>query len=110
MLRDVRFLETHTDVFHAGKNFGKKLGAGSGKVVTDLKIQYDSEEKWFEFTYGGRTGYIFANNCAFWEPDQTAPAPLIINEHKTDDKNKRSRAQVSTPQSHVFEGRGGGLK
>ncbi len=109
MLRDVRFLETHNDIFHAGKNFGKKHGTG-GRFIQDLSVKYDEDKQWFEFRYGGRIGYIFINNCAFWEPEQETQAPVVVNEHKTDDKSKRSRAQVSTPQSHVFEGRGAGLK
>lgn len=106
-MRDVRFLELHSDLFHAGKNFGKKLIPGK---VSGLKVQYDENEKWFEITYMNRVGYISPTAWHFWEPEQETSAPVIVNEHKTDDKSKRSSAQVSTPQSHVFEGRGQGRK
>lgn len=99
-MTDVRFLELHSDLFHAGKNFGKKLNP---KSISGMTLQYDPEEKWFEITYMGRKGYIFSNNCAFWEPlIESVSVPVIVNEHKTEDKSKRSKAQVSTPQSHVF--------
>lgn len=106
MKKNVHFMECHTDVFHAGKNFGKKLHP---KKTQGLSLQYDSDEKWFEITHNGRTGYIFSNNCAFWEPEGASPIPEPVNAHKTEDKSKRAKAQVSTPQSHVFS-TGPGLK
>lgn len=75
-------------------------------------LQWDPKEKWFEVTWdngkhGPRTGYVFTNNVAFWEP-VGKPIETPKNEHKTETVDGRRRAQVSTPMGHVFEGPGAG--
>lgn len=107
-MEQVRFLHVYEDVFHAGKNFGKKL---TTKNVEGLEIIYDKmevEEKRFKLTYQGRTGYLGRTNIAFWEPESSQPIITPKNEHKTEHVEGRKRAQVSTPMDHVFEGRGHG--
>jgi len=104
-LIDVRFLECHTDVFHAGKNFGKKLAPNK---LSGMKLSWDPKEKWFELTWQNRTGFIFSNNCAFFELEDDQVIDVPKNEHKTESIEGRRRAQVSTPTGHVFEGEGKG--
>lgn len=104
-MQDVRFLELHTELFHAGKNFGKKLVP---KATSGLKLQWDSKERWFEVTWNGRSGYIFSTNAAFMELEVGDVIELPKNDHKTEHVEGRRRAQVSTPTGHVFEGEGKG--
>lgn len=104
-MKNVRFLELHTELFHAGKNFGKKLIPTS---LLGMTLQWDEKEKWFEITWNGRKGYIFMNNCAFWEELDEVIVELPKNEHRTEALEGRRRAQHSTPMDHVFEGKGHG--
>ena len=99
MLKDVRFLEVHTEVFFAGKNFGKKFVM---KNIPGLSLKWNDTEKWFELTWNKRKGIIFPTNCSVCEFEDGVEVKMPVNEHKTEDKSKRSKAQVSTPQSHVF--------
>lgn len=104
MLIDIKTLNVTEELFHAGKNHGKKLATNPN---TGLKIQYDDEKDRFEITYNGVLGYW--KDHYFFVPASSKKLPEPVNEHKTEDKSKRSKAQVSTPQSHVFSS-GPGLK
>lgn len=106
-MQDARLLKTHTEVFHAGKNFKNTI---TEKDIKDfgLTLRWDPKERRFEMVYLNRLGYISENNVAFWEPVQETQAPVIKNEHKTESIEGRRRAQVSTPTGHVFDGEGKG--
>lgn len=97
MLVDVKTLNITEELFHAGKNHGKKL---TTNVNTGLKIQYDEDKQRFEITFNGVVGYW--KDHYFWVPAASKQLAEPKNEHKTEDRSKRSKAQVSTPQSHVF--------
>lgn len=98
------YLETHTPLFHPkGKNLGTKIFPDR---IQDCQAFYDDECGEIEVIYQGIKTYLGVTAYAQWAPDQREPE--IKNEHHTEDKSKRSKAQVATPQSHVFEGRGAG--
>lgn len=107
MVKKIRWIEFHSPVFHGGKNFTNKIEV---KRHDTLKIEYHTDEEMFYLTYQNRTSTLPVTSAFIWEAESDGPIPLVVNEHKTDDKNKRSKAQVATPQSHVFEGRGQGKK
>ena len=103
---DIRFAKFHDQVFHGGKNFSDKIEV---RLHDGLKLQFDETTKRFVITYKGRVGYLPETSAFIWEPaEQLVSVPVVVNEHRTEDKSKRSKAQVSTPMSHVFEGRGNG--
>lgn len=107
MLIKVIHIQFHDDVFHAGKNFGKKIEISK---VDGLKIEFDEDNRRFYMTYKNRIR-VFPELSAFsWEDEQNSPEPIleIKNEHRTEDRSKRVSAQVSTPMGHVFEGPGKG--
>lgn len=107
MLEDIRWIEFKKPVFHAGKNFTEKIEI---KRHDGLKIQLHEEKRRFYITYQNRVLELPEESAFSWERVANVEIPMIVNEHKTEDKNKRSKAQVSTPQSNVFEGKGQGLK
>lgn len=102
-------IEFHTDLFHAGVNFGKKIGLGTAKNIAGIKMETNPEKTWVFFHYNDRTREIpVFGNVASWElASKKIPAPPK-NEHKTDDVAGRRRAQVATPMDHVFRGEGHG--
>lgn len=106
-MQDISELKTHTEIFHAGKNFKTLI---TKKDISDfgLKLQWNSKERWVEFTYKNVTKHIPEGNVASWDPVQKHSAPEVTNEHKTEHVEGRRRAQVSTPTGHVFDGEGKG--
>lgn len=106
---ELESIEFHTEVFHAGKNFGKKLGHGTGRGIDGLKMEADDAKEWITLTYKGRKREIpVFGNVASWERKRANAESEPKNEHKTMDVNKIKTAQVSTPMGHVFEGPGKG--
>lgn len=103
----IRFLETHTEIFHAGKNHGKKF---STDRPTDKILEYNPETKEFCLTWNNRKAYIPMHNVVIYEPVTDVPVIVPKNEHHTQDTRKIKTAQVSTPMGHVFEGPGRGKK
>ena len=104
-MTEIRFLETHGEVFFAGKNFGKKFLV---KSIPGLKLQWDEQKRRVVVNWKDRIGWIFEGNCAFLEPEEGIAPVTPINEHRTENVEGRRRAQVSTPTGHVFEGEGAG--
>jgi len=102
-MQDIRFLETHTDVFFNGKNFGKKL-----KPSEILKLKWDSGNRWVDIYWNGRIGHIMESNIAFFESDDGRIIEEPKNEHRTEHVAGRKKAQVATPMDHVFRGEGHG--
>lgn len=103
----IRFLETHTEIFHAGKNHGKKFSLDK---PTDRIIEYDPKTEEFCLTWNKRKAYIPKHNVVIYEPVTDEVVETPVNVHHTEDKRKRAGAQVSTPMGHVFEGQGAGKK
>jgi hypothetical protein len=95
MKTPIEFAELHGVLFMAGKNHGLKLTSSAA-----LKLEYDEEKKELFVTYKDKTSRIPAPNISsFMEagqlqrPSHPDPAPAPVNKVK---------AQVSTPQDHVF--------
>lgn len=106
---EIESIEFHNDVFHAGTNFGKKIGYGTGKSSDGVKMEATDDRTWLYLHYKGRTREIpVFGNVASWEVKRANPPREIVNEHKTETLEGRRRAQVSTPMGHVFEGPGKG--
>lgn len=104
-MEDVRFLETHGEIFLGGKNMGKKH---SPKRLTGLSLQWDEVKRRCEMKWNGELGYILEGNVAYWVPEIGPKVGIPTNEHRTESVEGRKRAQVSTPMGHVFEGPGKG--
>ena len=104
MRQSVLFLHMPDDVFHAGKNFGKKL---SPKAVQGLQIFYDKSEHEFEIVYNKRSQFVDRTGCR-WELESGAVTEEVRNEHKPEILQGRKSAQVSGPHDHVFAGEGAG--
>lgn len=106
---EIESVEFHTEIFHAGRNFGKKIGWGTGKNNEGVRVEANKDKTWVYFHYNGRTREIpVFGNVASWEVKRENAAPEPVNEYKTQDVNKIKTAQVSTPMGHVFEGPGKG--
>lgn len=106
---EIESIEFHTEIFHAGKNFGKKIGYGTAKGPDGAKVTANDDKTWVYFDYKGRVREIpVFGNVASWElkRDQAKPSPK--NEHKTTSVEKFKTAQVETPMGHVHEGLGKG--
>ena len=98
MLIDIKSLNVTEELFHAGKNHGKKLVTNTH---TGFKIQLDEATMIFHLTYNGVVGMW--KDHYFWVPASSKQLPEVKNEHKPETKAGRLKAQVATPQSHVFK-------
>lgn len=107
---EVDSIEFHSDVFHAGVNFGKKLGRGTQKNLPELKIEINEEKTFVKLTYKDRVREFPALSAFSWELKNTAIPSVPVNAHKTTDVAAFRTAQVSTPMGHVHEGPGRGKK
>lgn len=106
MLEPVHYVEFHSPLFHAGKNFGTKVEVHKHQGLT---ITYDDDLSLFNIEYKGRMAKCPWTSAFLWEPKSVVtPIPVVVNEHRTQDASKRKGAQVSTPMGHVFEGPGAG--
>ena len=115
----VSFAELHSALFFGGKNFGLKLEPSKLTglhLVTELDAGHDR----LYVLYNGKGALIGSSFATVTLPEElTKELYAFIDEEKkknpevvkavappqfdtTQDKSKRSRAQVSTPQSHVF--------
>lgn len=106
MKEEIDSITFHDDLFHAGKNFSKKVDVSK---FSGLSISLNNDTHRFEVSYQNRTRYLPELSAFSWELVTQVPIPKIENEHRTEDKSKRSRAQASTPQGHVFAGPGAGV-
>ena len=98
---EVRFLETHGDIFLGGKNHGKKHRPSAG-----LTIKWNEKDERAEMTWNGEVGWVFTGNIALLVPGKAVELPK--NEHATESLAGRKKAQVATPMDHVFRGEGHG--
>lgn len=105
---EIDSIEFHSDVFHAGVNFGKKLGRGTPKDSADLKVEIDEKRTFVKLTYKGRVREFPSLSAFSWEVKGDKIPEVPKNEHKTESVEGRRRAQVSTPTGHVFDGEGAG--
>ncbi len=93
----VSFAELHNPLFLAGKNHGQKLFAKSG-----MELNYSREDKELAVTYNGKTAYLPSTSVHSYEV--SGPGP---KDEKPPIVHGKIRAQVSTPQDHVFAADGG---
>lgn len=95
----LKFAELHKPLFLAGTNLGEKLDIGKRTI----ELVYDRDHQELQVTYNAQTAIVPVSNVASMTPmssgaleEQAAPkaiaAPLTP-----------IKAQVSTPQDHVFK-------
>lgn len=102
-MTEISFAELHSPLFHAGRNHGTKLETDKRP---DLKLEYDEDKKELRVLYNHRVSRLPCTSVHSMEEKASivkADVKPVINEHRTEDKSKRSSAQVSTPTSHVFK-------
>lgn len=104
-MEEIRWVQFHSPMFHAGKNFGDKIEV---KRHEGLKILFDEKERRFHIDYKGRKAVMPEMSAFIWESVGNDDIPMIVNEHRTERFEGRLEAQVSTPMGHVFEGKGKG--
>lgn len=93
----------------AGKNFKSRL---NHTECHGIKIFHNAEKKFFILEYLGQKQFIDQQGC-MWSyvcEEAQKQQDALPKFNTTQDKNKRSSAQVSTPMGHVFEGLGAGKK
>ncbi len=104
----IKEAKLHTELFLAGKNLKTSLTAGKHHSH-DLELDYDKSEGvlWVHCEHLGKkqSAIIPITNVVSMVPGEViahvehVPVPVIT---------KKFDAQVSSPQSHVFAGPGGG--
>lgn len=104
---DVELAYLHNPHFHIsginGKNMGDRLDT---RTHHDMVLQYDRDVKELYVTWGGREACIPESNVKSYFP--------FVGEERPKAKKVQApvgaiKAQVSTPQDHVFKGPGGGV-
>ncbi len=108
---DLEFVELHSPLFMSdhkqlGKNFGTKI---DHKKHPGMTLVYDRVEKELLVSHGGREAIIPLTNVVSMTPSILKVLPL--EQPKVADPElarPRATAQVSTPTSHVFAGKGHG--
>jgi hypothetical protein len=114
---DLDFIELHSPLFFAGKNWGTKISATSNTgTTTGLKLSYDKEEKEIHLVYGTKMTMIPREAAGNITPINPKDFGHDIKTDHTKPKTHKShamtaninKAQVSTPMGHVFEGLGAG--
>lgn len=101
----LNFIELHNDLFHAGKNHGKKLFHKEGK-----ELFYNDKKGWFEVSYNNRIAKIPMSAVQSWEDELLFLEAVVVASPSPMDTRRIKSAQVSTPMGHVFEGEGHGKK
>lgn len=100
---DVGFAELHNALFLGGKNFGLKIDL---KRHSDIKMQYDLDEKELLVTWGAKTAHIPHSNVAYYIPGPAEDRKLAQTAHPM--VAGIASAQVETPFGHVHAGPGRG--
>lgn len=100
---ELKFVELHSALFLAGKNFGLKLDPHK---TTGLGLIYDRQEKELHVTWNKQTAIVPYSNVVCMhegkieEPKPIAPVVII--------PPVKMSAQVESPMSHVHAGPGHG--
>ncbi len=100
----------HSPHFHIAGATGKSLQDRLDARVPgcDLKIEWDTESKELCVTHGGREAHIPESNVKSYFPYVEEQKVKTLKPAATARAAERIKAQVSTPQDHVFAGPGGG--
>jgi hypothetical protein len=103
----LKYVELHSPLFLAGTNLQMKLDIEKRR---GLVMEYDRQEKELKVTWNGDTAYLPCTSVFSMVP---VTMTKVTNIDPTPDHEKRgpgrpAKAQVSTPQDHVFAGPGFG--
>lgn len=102
---DVEYAELHTPLFLAGTNLGSKLNVKDHKR-RGMTLDFDYDKRRLLVGWNGKTACVpEANVASFVEADDVPVEMDSAAVAKTPIK-----AQVSSPQDHVFAGAGHGKK
>lgn len=94
MVINLEFAELHSPLFLGKKNHGLKLFHKDG-----MMLQYDRQEKELLAYFGGKTAIIPSSNVSSMTPRD----PSAKDEVQTPvGPRGKVKAQISTPQDHVF--------
>ncbi len=106
MRTDIEWAELHAPLFLAGTNLGQKLDPAKR---AGLKMEYAEDKRHLYVSYGGKTARI-PETSVLSMVERAAKAVTLHNTltSPTPQHATALSAQVSTPQSHVFAGLGGG--
>jgi hypothetical protein len=90
------FVHLHGPLFLAGTNLGEKLQT----TVRNVKLEYHRDNQELHVTFNGKMAIVPVSNVVSMQlyddsTDATNKAPVV--------PIGKVQAQVSTPQSHVFE-------
>jgi hypothetical protein len=110
MRTEIKWAELHAPLFLAGTNLQLKLDPTKR---SGLKMEYDEEKKHLYVTYNNQTARIPETSVLSMVEREMTPAKhdydaLGGGTYTPPRPVAPIEAQVSTPTSHVFAGRGGG--
>ncbi len=109
MKTEIEWAELHAPLFLAGTNLGQKLDPNKRTV---LKMVYDEVKRHLYVSYNNKTARIPETSVLSMVEVQAPKLTMVEFAEKKIEESARAQgfaeAQVSTPQSHVFAGPGGG--
>ena len=103
MRTPIKWAELHSPLFLAGTNLQQKLDPTKR---TGLKMEFDEDKRHMYVTYNNCTARIPEASILTLVEGET-PKPAVAQAPKT---GKPIKAQVSTPQDHVFATPDGKMK
>jgi hypothetical protein len=99
MTIEMKFVELQTPLFLAGTNHGLKIQVDRRPI----KLIYDKEDKMLTVQFNGEVAFVPYPNIASMTPLDSKPYLVEASKPKVPQvSNKTIKAQVSTPQDHVF--------
>lgn len=108
----LKYLEVHQPLFLSGKNFGTKLNT---EQLSGLELDFHPDKSMVTVKYNGQVSFFNWVNAANMIPKNASDigfnleAVRKVETHVSHPMtNGISSAQVETPASHVFKGKGQG--
>jgi hypothetical protein len=95
-------VELHSPFFMGSTNMGDHLP----KLKQGVELVYDDELDMLLISYEGRTAWMPIGNVKCMHPP---PAVAVVKPIEPTNPNVAIKAQVATPQDHVFAGAGKGV-
>jgi hypothetical protein len=113
---ELEFMELHQDLFLNGVNFSKKLDP---KKRGGLRLGFHPDKSMITIEWNGKVAFMHWMNAANMIPKDAADIgvelskespPVIRHTYQTHPvkANISATAQVETPMSHVYKGKGSG--